>query len=252
MATLSQSTGNPVAAIAYFQKANKLNPVEPDVAYDLSVFYLNQKFYTKADTVITTALQADTANLLLLFAKAQINYRLEKFPETVVVCNKLLQAGDQIGIVITMLGSSYYKLKNYNDCINTFKMLEESKTASETSYYYTAMSYKALSNQAMAVTYFDKAIKEAISVNVNSYYSEMADSYDQLHQVRNAVSAYQKGLLYGVMPLTYYSLANLYDTELKNKTLALRYYKKYLKSGPTDKQQTYINYSKRRVTELSH
>ena len=251
MGSLSQSSGNIPDAINYFRKANKINPVEPDVAYDLSAFYMNLKLYPIADSVVAIALQADTANLLLLFAKAQTDYRLEKFAETVGVCTKLIQAGNQAGTIISMLGSSYYQLKNYKDCIATFKLLEQSLTANETSYYYTAMSYKALGDNNQAAVYFEKAIKDAISPNVNSYYSEMADSYDQLHQLKKAANAYQKSLLYGEMSLTYYSLANLYDTELKNKGLALKYYKKYIGSKPDGKQTTYIAYSKRRIEELS-
>jgi len=251
MASLSQNVGNTTDAIYYLQKANKINPVEPDVAYDLSTYYINLKFYKRADTAVTVALKADSSNLLLLFGKAQIDYRLEKYPETVEACNKLIIAGDQNGIVISMLGTSYYNLKNYNSCIATFKLLEQSNTASETSYYYTGMSYKALGDQTIAVVYFDKAIKEAISSNVNSYYGEMADSFDQLHKVKKAVNAYQKSLLYGVMPLTYYALGNLYDTELKNKSQALRYYKKYINSSQPESERSYIAYSKRRIKELT-
>ena len=252
MASLSQNSGNVLGAVNYLIKANKINPVEPDVAYDLTSFYINLKLYKKADTVVTTALEADTANLLLLLGKAQINYSLEKYPETVAVCNKLVQSGDQVNIVISMLGTSWFNLKNYANCINTFKLLEQSKTPTETSYYYTAMSYKALGDQPTALIYFDKAIKEAISGNVNSYYGEMAGAYDKLHQEKKAINAYQKSLLYGVMPLTYYALANLYDTELKNKTLALHYYKKYVGSTPPEDQRSYVTYSKGRVKELDH
>jgi hypothetical protein len=79
----------------------------------------------------------------------------------------------------------------------------------------------------------------------------MADSYSQIHQLKNAASAYQKSLLYGVLPLTYYDLASLYDVQLKKHDLALQYYKKYLKSDPPEAQKAYENYSKRRVKELS-
>jgi tetratricopeptide (TPR) repeat protein len=251
MATLSQNTGSILDAVSYLIKANKINPVEPDVAYDLTSFYINLKLYKKADTVVTTALQADTANLLLMLGKAQIDYSLEKYPETVAVCNKLVQSGNQVNIVIGMLGTSYFNLKNYTNCINTFKLLEQSKTSTETSHYYTAMSYKALGDQATAIIYFDKAIKEAISGNVNSYYGEMAGAYDKLHQVKRAISAYKKSLLYGVMPLTYYALANLYDSDLKDRALALRYYKKYVSSIPPAEQRSYVTYSEGRVKDLS-
>ncbi len=251
MASLSRASGNLIESVNYLIKANKLIPTEPDVAYDLSSFFINLKLYKKADTVVTAALKADTANMLLLLGKAQIDYRLEKFPETVAVCNQLVQTGNQTDEVKNMLGSSWYNLKKYNECITTLKQLEQSNTATETSYYYMGMSYKALRNQATAVIYFDKAIKATISENVNSYYGEMADSYDQLHQLKKAVNAYQKSLLYGVMPLTYYALANLYDTEVKNKALALRYYKKYINSNPPKGQQSYMAYAKRRINELA-
>ncbi|MDF2432689.1 MAG: hypothetical protein JWP44_2320 [Mucilaginibacter sp.] len=252
MAVLSQNMGNIIAAINYLQKANKINVAEPDVAYDLVNYYITLKLFAKADTVVTTALQADTSNLLLLYGKAQVVYHLKKYPETVTLCNKLIQAGNQTNLIISMLGTSFFNLRNYNNCITTFKLLEDSKTASETSYYYTAMSYKALGNQATAVCYLDKAIKEAVSPNVGSYYSETGDSYDHMHQLKNAVKAFQKSLLYCIIPLTYYELANMYDMELKRKTLAMHYYKKYLNSDPPENQKSYINYVKRRILELDH
>jgi len=251
MASLSRGSGNISDEMNYLTRANKLNAVEPDVAYDLSALLNNLKLHKKADTIVTAALRADTANMLLLLGKAQIDYRLSKFPETVQVCNRLIQSGNQTDEVINMLGNSYYALGKYNDCIATLKKLETSNTASETSYYYMAMRYKALNDEHNAITYFDKSIQQAISANVNSYYGEMADSYDHLHLPKKAVNAYQKSLLYGAMPLTYYALANLYDTELKNKALALRYYKKYLACALPDKQISYKAYAKRRAGELS-
>lgn len=251
LATLSQNTGDIAATITYLQKANKINPAEPDVAYDLGTFYISLKQYGIADTVVSKAILADTGNLLLLSGKAQINYRLEKYPETIDVCNKLIKAGDHNGIIISMLGSSHYLLKNYDLCISTFQMMEQTKTSNETSYYYTAMSYKALGKQAQAVTYLDKAIEQAVSPNVDSYYSEKGDSYQRLHKLKDAVAAYQKSLLYDVKPITYYALASLYDADLKNKHQAKKYYQKYLKSKPPEKQQTFINYSKSRIAQLN-
>ena len=251
MGTLSQNAGDINAAVSYLHKANKINPTEPDVAYDLANFYLNLKMYKNADTVVNIALQADTGNLLLLFAKAQTVYRMEKYPETIEACNKLIKSGDQINMVINMLGTAYFHLNQYVNSINTFKILEQNQTANETSYYYTAMSYKALKDQKMAIVYFEKAIKEAISANTDSYYSEIGDSYDQLHQSKKAVNAYQKSLLYGELPLTYYALANMYDAELKNKPMALQNYRKYIKSNPPPSQHSYVIYAKTRIVTLT-
>jgi tetratricopeptide (TPR) repeat protein len=203
--------------------------------------------------VVSKTLTADTANLLLLRDKAIIYYRIDKFPETINICLKLMQQGEASGEVVSMLGGAYFMMKNYKDCISAFEILENNKTASETSYYYMGMSYKALKNQDKAILYFNKAITTAISVNVDSYYSEMGDSYDKLHQLKKAVTAYQKSLLYDPKPvITYYVLANLYDVELKNKANALKYYRKYIKSGPPEKQKNYLDYAKKRLKELTH
>ncbi len=45
MASLSQSIGNLKGSVVYLKKANKINPVEPDVAYDLATFYIREKSY---------------------------------------------------------------------------------------------------------------------------------------------------------------------------------------------------------------
>jgi hypothetical protein len=47
-------------------------------------------------------------------------------------------------------------------------------------------------------------------------------------------------------------MASLYDTGLKDKKKAVKYYKKYLSlKPPVAKQQSYINYSKSRIAMLS-
>lgn len=252
LANLSQNTGNVPTAVIYLQKANAINPIDADVASDMATILINLKQYHKADTIVDNALNADTSNLLLLRDKAILNYRLEKFPPTITICDKLLKQGEAAGDIINMLGTSYYMVKRYDSCINTFRVLEQSGTANETSYYYTAMSYKALNEQQKAIVYFSKAIKAAISPNVDSYYSEMGDSYDKVHRLKKAIAAYQKSLLYNDNPvITYYAMANLYDSELKNKKAALKYYRKYLKANPPERQKSYIQYSKGRLEQLS-
>src|ERR1041385_1760003 len=165
LATISYNIGDLKADSSYLQKANKINPTDPDVAADLATIFINQKSYPRADTIVSQALEADTANLLLLHQKAVINYKLERFPQTIDIRQQLIMGGASAGDVINMLGVSYFMVKRYNECISSFEILENNKTASETSYYYTAMSYKALLEQEKAIVYLNKSIKAAISSN---------------------------------------------------------------------------------------
>jgi len=72
-----------------------------------------------------------------------------------------------------------------------------------------------------------------------------------MHQLKKSVVDYQKSLFFKEDGMVYYALANLYDTELKDKKNALKYYKKYIDSKPPEKQKEYIAYVQSRITELA-
>jgi len=236
--------------IYYLQKANKLNPAEPDVASDLSDQYVNLKQYPAAEKVLNAAIAGDPENMILLQSLLKLVSSQDKFEETKNTCLKLIDLGNRSGYVLTKLGVAYYNLKNYTCSVETFadiSMIEQT----ETSFYVAALAYKALKDQPKAIQNLDNAIKEGISSNIGDYYAEMADSYEVRKKYQKAVWAYQKALQFSQKPILYYLLASVYDTELKNKSLALKYYKKYTNSKPPEKQQKYVAYSKSRLDELA-
>jgi tetratricopeptide (TPR) repeat protein len=236
--------------IYYLQKANKINPAEPDVASDLSDLYVNLKQYPAAEKVLNGAIAQDPDNMILLQSLLKLVSSQDKFEETKNTCLKLIDLGNHSGYVLTKLGVAYYNLKNYACSVETFADIPGMEQ-SETSFYVTALAYKALKDQPKAIQSLDNAIKEGISSNIGDYYAEMADSYEVRKKYQKAVWAYQKALQFSEKPILYYLLASVYDTDLKNKQLALKYYKKYTASKPPEKQQKYITYSKSRLNELA-
>jgi hypothetical protein len=46
-------------------------------------------------------------------------------------------------------------------------------------------------------------------------------------------------------------MATIYDQKLNDKTTALRYYKRYLNANPPKGHESYMEYSKYRITQLS-
>jgi tetratricopeptide (TPR) repeat protein len=236
--------------IYYLQKANKLNPAEPDVASDLSDLYVNLKQYPSAEKILNGAIAQDPDNMILLQSLLKLVSSQDKFEETKTTCLKLMDLGNRSGYVLTKLGVAYYNLKNYTCSVETFADLTGIEQT-ETSFYIAALAYKALRDQPKAIQSLDNAIKEGISSNIGDYYAEMADSYEVRKKYQKAVWAYQKALQFSEKPILYYLLASVYDTELKNKSLALKYYKKYTNSKPPEKQQKYVAYSKSRLDELA-
>ncbi|MCD8739214.1 tetratricopeptide repeat protein [Mucilaginibacter roseus] len=250
LSSLSKSLADIGSYVYYLQKANKINPLDGDVAFDLSSFYVTVKQLDQADKILSPALAADSTNLTLILGKAKITFQQGKTAETISLCNKLMQEGDMSGAVISMLGTSYYIEKKYRQCIETYSKLTDD-TQTEASLYYTGMAYKGLKDQPKAIGYFEKAIEKAISPSVDSYYGEIGESYDRLNKTKLSLAAYQKALQYNERPVTLYALAVIYDDKLKNKKQAIRYYKKYLASKPPKSHGQYMAYSSSRIEALS-
>jgi len=230
-------------------RANYIDPEESDVASDLSGVLITTKKLKQAESILVRALAADSTNLLLLRQVVHLQYDANRFKETVVTCNKIIEQGDQSAGIINKLGNSYYKLKNYECCIESFAMLPD-VYQTEGTYYLVAMSYKALQKYKPALENLDNALKQAISPYTDSYYDEIADIDDTLKQYKNELANYQKSLFFKDSGTIYYSLASLYDKQLHDKKNALKYFKKYIDSKPPEKEHEYVAYVQSRITEL--
>lgn len=252
LAKISADKNDLPAEIGYLQKANILNPTEPDVASDLSNLYINLKLTPKAEEILNKAIEADQENIILLNSLMRLQYTQKKWNETITTCSKLIANGDNSGLVLSKMGVAYYNIKSYECALDAFLSIPK-LAQNESSYYYTALTYKAIKDQPMAIYYLKQALSDGITPNAAAYYGEIADSNEKLKKYKNAVLNYQKSLQFAEDPLIYYSLANVYDTNLKDRKTALKYYRKYLAGKPdVAKQQAYINYSKSRIDALGH
>jgi tetratricopeptide (TPR) repeat protein len=242
---------DPVSQLKYLQKANKLDSTEFDVASDLSDLYVKLQQFAQAEKVLSVAIAADPENIILLESLLRLASAQKKWPLAVKTGEQLIKAGDESAFVTTKLGVAYYHTKNYRCGIETLVAMPEI-SQTEVTAYFTAACYKQLKDQKNAISFFEKAIKLSISPSTNTYYSEMADSYETIKQLSKAQAAYQKALLYDEKPLTFYFLANLYDVKLTDPKNAVKYFKKYLASKPDEtEEKEYIAYTKSRLEQLT-
>jgi tetratricopeptide (TPR) repeat protein len=250
LAEISFKNNDTLKYVKYLAKANAVNTEDADVASDLSNWYVSVKQFDKAEAVLNKATTADPENVILLQSLLRLVSAQLKWAETVNVGTKLLQLGDGSYPTAIKLGVAYYRLNNFTCCLETLLGMDAIQQT-ETSHYYAGLSYKALKNFPKAVIYFNKAIKEGISPATATYYGELAGSHQELKQVKKALFNYERGLQFEEKPLLLYSLATLYDSDLKNKSKAVKYYKKYLATHPPALQQVFIDYCKNRISVLS-
>jgi len=244
---------NPVSPekITYLKKANIINPLHPDVAFDLATAYNTLKKNDSAYHVLDTALTADTANLSLLKAKMPVCIGLLKFDETLKTGMKLLAYGDSSSYVLSNMGRVYFLKKEYQKAIEMYQAIERLQQPTESTFYYTALCYRELKNYKKAEDYIKRSISEGISKFMAIYYQILGEINEKEGMVKNANAAYHKSLDYENTGGVYYNLGLINDFKINNKKAAINYYKLYLASKPDpESRKEVIEYVKLRIADL--
>lgn len=236
----------------YLKKANLLNPLDADVAYDYSLSLITRLALLKADAVLKIALTADSTNLILLKGTLTINYINENYLEVVRIGEKLFALGDEANETKNKVGIACYYVKEYQKCIDLMMALEEAKVQTESSYYFTALSYRKLKQLDKSNDFMNAAINAAISNNIKIYYQELGVNRETLKQYKPSLLNYKKALEFDGSNTINYSIARIYDAELKQPKTALTYYKAYLKKANKMEKDDlpFIAYSEFRVKEI--
>lgn len=253
LSIIAQTNGKLEVSHSYLSSANRINPKNIDIAYDLGVLDLSLKQYGSADSILSIALINNPKNILLLKAKAQAQYGLQKFKSTIELGEILLEAGDSSDMVLNLLALSYYFDKDYVKCKDLLSTLESRGELKEAQLYYMAMSNAKLQLTNQALNYFEKTLEAAISPNVANYYFEKAALYEKVRQYKHASRDYKNSLQFKALPITFYSLGLLYDYKLKQVKTAKRYYQRYLQENPKGQEnKLYIKFVKQRMLELDN
>lgn len=247
---LAAYADTPGSKLNYLKKANSLNSTDPDAAYDLSLTYSGMKQFKPAYDVLKTAIASDPENFTLQQALLPIANQLGKYTEVIEIGEKLLKNHADVN-VMNDVGQAYFYVKDYQKCINLYKMLEETGVQSEGTLYFMTLSYRELKDYNNAAIYAQKTIDEAISDHTALYYAALAGIYEAKNQYNDAVTAYKRGLTFGTSNIIYYRLGLLYDLNLKQPKNAATYYQLYLKNNPDqEKEKDQIAYAKGRIPGL--
>jgi len=244
---------NPVSPekIACLKKANAINPMHPDVAFDLATAFNMLKENDSAYHVLDVALAADSSNLSLLKAKMPVCIALLKLDETVKTGTKLMLYGDSSSYVLNNMGKVYYLKKEYQKAIEMYVAIEHLQQPTESTFYYTSLCYRELQNYKKAEEYMKLSIKEGISPHMAVYYQALGEIQEKTGMIKNANTAYLKSLEFQHKGGVYYNLGLLNDFKLGNKKAALNYYNLYLASKPDPElRKEVIDYVKMRVADI--
>lgn len=249
LAVLSRE-GDAGDKIKYLINANKLNPAEPDVAFDLCELYFKLKRFSNAQKILEPALKADSLNLRLLKMKMPIDMSVLNYKASIQTGQQLLSYGDSSSFVLNNLAKSYYLMLDYQNALKYFLIASEKSDGNEALFYNIGLSYRGIKDYKNAIPYLQKAIKDGISPNIATYYGLLGDSFEMTSKNEDANTAYKKGLQFENNGSLLYNIALLYETKLNDKKNAINYYEQYLKIIDADKQPRLVIFIKNKIADL--
>lgn len=126
--------------------------------------------------------------------------------------------------------------------------------ANETTFYFIGLSFRKLKNLDKSNQNLNAAIEAGISNNLGIYYQELGKNREELNQFSASIYNYKKALAYNnKLNIVNYSIARIYDAELKKTKTALGYYQQYVKNVDQKSKfdKSFVAYSIARIKEIS-
>jgi tetratricopeptide (TPR) repeat protein len=239
----------PDSALVYLGHAYQLAPGDPKNAAALAEALIESKAYVSADSIIDLAIAGkDSLNSTLLKLRVRGAYLSKNYNEVLIPGERLLRMQEPTVGPLEWLALSYFDLGQYPDCIRVCEGMIDMGMDIEPVYYYEARAQAKLKNYSLSDTLLRKALGKAISRTAEWYYDNLGDNLESQHEYRRAIAHYDTAYYLFKDPLTLYTCGRIAETELRDATIARRYYRRYLavaKPKTEDEKKAYL-YVKRR------
>jgi tetratricopeptide (TPR) repeat protein len=236
-------------AMSNYSKARELN--KNNLASGLALIRLQLQLEMKENalSIAEELLDQSGQNKAVLRAHMKAAYKNKKYEACIQSAEALFDMNDSNLLVQKIVGIAYFHQKEYQKTIHLLEKVIEIEQESDILYYYLGISYRESKQYEKAQKALEQSIDYAISDNLESYYTQLAVSYEEAGNHVKAIHFYQAAYKSSRNQILLYHLARNYDTYYQDKSTALEYYERYLSSEDTA-NQLYQNYSKHRIEEL--
>ncbi|HYG40794.1 MAG TPA: tetratricopeptide repeat protein [Cytophagales bacterium] len=184
---IQSKAGSILGAISMYSKTLTLNPRDIEVYASLAELLIETEIMEIADSIIGMGLQVDSTNYNLKMLQAKSAFQQNRFEEVTEVIEGILHEKDTIPIFANLLGSSYYRLKEYKKVIPCMQLLLKSDYDQDWIYFYLGIAYRETGNEELSTHHLKLAVQKGISKNIDSYYTQLGISYDKANDYSNAI-----------------------------------------------------------------
>jgi tetratricopeptide (TPR) repeat protein len=238
--------GEPFYAIAYFLKAHDLNSNDIEAIDQLSSIYLAIDQPEYAEKMIAKGLFIDPNNIKIRYAKAKLAQKQKDYPTVVQNIQRAMVQGDTSNYYQMMLGAAYLQLDSLDEAIFHLEEIVKREKDTQYTHHYLGLAYRDKDEKEKSEQHFKKAIELGVSPKMGIFQADLAAFYAEENQYKKAFDHYQKAYEYTGQASFLFHTARNADLYYKDKNIAMRYYKKYLKTN--DKK--FRQYTTDRIKQL--
>lgn len=230
------------SAFVYYEQAFRLLPSDSKNGGALADLLIDQKNYSRADSIIDEGLLRDSLNVTYLKLRIRSSYEVSAFQQVIIPGERLMRLGEGSSTTFNQIVLSYYSLKLYKDCIRVCDFLLDKGMAGENVLYYAAKSHAKLREFDKSNELLKNCLEMAISKTAEYYFHALGDNYEEMKQFKKAIAQYDTAYYLFKNPLMLYDCGRILDGTLKNYEAAKKYYSKYIllaKPESADEKKAY-------------
>jgi tetratricopeptide (TPR) repeat protein len=246
----------------YYEKAVRLNPSDFQSVFRLSNIYLGFREYKKAITLTEGYRRFDPSNQKMKRLNAYAYFMSGNYKIAVKNFYACISTNDTVEFVYRYLGMSFFRLENYDSSRVYLEKALRKDTLNVQTCYALGIACSLTKYKKEGISYLNRTLEliNPAPQFESEVLQHLADAYTKTNQYQKGLKAFLKAN--EVTPddtLLKFRIASHYDQNLKNKKMALKYYRQFMKTKPVKKEShptsgvvtiSYYSLVEKRIKEL--
>jgi len=249
---LYSNAGYTLEALKAFNTALDMNSSDLSTLTSLAELNFSLSQTELADSIIHLAHTIDSSNIKVQLIRAKIFYKQKEYKEVAGTLGYIKGRIDLDDYFSKIYGYSLVKIDSFEKAKYTLHKVLLNDPDAESVHYYLGLAYENTDEPETADFHFSRAIESGISKQIPLYYKKIARIAEKDKKWQKAIKHYRKSLEYKNDPEVLFMLALATDNYYKDKSIAVKYYNKYLEAGHPNKEwNTYSLQRKKYLKEIA-
>jgi len=242
--------GRRKAAIKQYRPVHRARPHDGPVALALTRLLADTQQYRAALSVARRTLGDRDTWAALWRRQADVAFQLDSLPVAEKGYEQALQHGDSSATTLRRLGIVRVGQNRPGAALPVLRAAYRRDTTQAATSFYLGTAYRGVDSLRRARAAYERAVDQASSGTLVDALTQLAPTYDAVGRLPEALDTYRLALrLQPGRTRIYFHLATLYDEHYRDKTVAARYYRRYLRRSSRP-APSFRGYAKRRLDAL--